>query len=42
MSENRDFRQAPNPTKPGESGSRDPVTGLGILVKRQKDPVKGR
>lgn len=42
MSENRDFRQALNPTRPGESGSRDPVVGLGTLVKRQKDLVKGR
>lgn len=42
MSENRDFRQALSPTRPGESGSRDPVTGPGILGKRQKDLVKGK
>lgn len=35
-------RQVHNPSRPEESGSRDPISGLGILVKRQEDLVKGR
>lgn len=35
-------KQVHNLSRPEESGSRDPASGLGILVKKQEDLVKER